>query len=568
MKRTFTIFAVVFFLLFLSWWFFLKGSGNGTEDVTYRTAEVERGDVVQSFNATGVLQPLTVVDVKSKAGGEVVNLTVEEGTLLKKGDVVARIDPRDTKALFEQAVADLTSTQERKSQINYQLQMQVSNTDTSIKDAESRLRAAKIQLLTLEARSKAQPSLTASAIAQAQAGYDVSTKDLDLIRQVTIPETRAQVKGDLDSAKAQLDAARANRDRNKNLLAKGYVSAQAAEAAESAYQAAVASHRNAQERATNLEENLRFQLSQAESRQRQAMASLQSARANSIEVGTTARDLQQAREDVRQAESAVISAKANRRQINVARSELKAADAAIIRSRVERDNAKVQLDSTTVLSPRDGVVIQKYLEEGTIIPPGTSVFSEGTSIVQIADVSTMYVEVQVDEADIAAVKVGQVVNVRLESEPQAPLAGRVSRVNPGAVTANGVTQVKVRVEVKSNGKAKLMPGLNASCEFIQREKKDVLMIPAQAVKREEGKTLVELMLKDNKTQMKEVKVGVMGNGNLEVLSGLGEGDLIVTSKIDNRQIEEQQRRMEEAASQRNPMSGPGMGGGGGGGGRR
>ena len=565
MKRTFTIFAVVFSLLFLSWWFFLKGSGDGVEDVTYRTAEVERGDIVQSFSATGVLQPLTVVDVKSKAGGEVVQLAVEEGTLLKRGDLVARIDPRDTQAIFEQAVADLTSTQARKNQIGFQLQMQISNSDTDVKNAESQLRAAKIQLLTLEARAKAQPDLTQSAISQAQAGYEVSTRDLDLLRQVTIPETRAQVRGELDSAKAQLDAALANRDRNKNLLAKGYVSVQAAEAAESSYQAALAAHRNAQERQRSLENNLQAQLSQAEARQRQAMASLQSARTNSIEVGATARELQQAREDIKQAEAAVVRAKANRRQVDVARNELRAADAAIIRSRVERDNAKVQLDSTTVVSPRDGVVILKYLEEGTIIPPGTSVFSEGTSIVQIADVSKMYVEVQVDEADIAAVKTGQHVNVRLESDPRSPLQGTVSRVNPGAVTANGTTQIKVRVELESNGKVKLMPGLNASCEFIQREKKDVLMIPAQAVKREEGKTMVEIMPQPNKPSMKEIQVGTTGNGMMEVLSGLSEGDVIVTSKIDNRQIEEQQRRMEEAAQQRNPMSGPGMGGGGAGG---
>ncbi|MEO7453887.1 MAG: efflux RND transporter periplasmic adaptor subunit [Fimbriimonadales bacterium] len=560
MKRTITIFVVVFSLLFLAWWFFLKGSSDGLADVTYRTAEVERGDVVQSFSATGVLQPLTVVDVKSKAGGEVVALAVEEGTLLKRGDLVARIDPRDTQAIYEQAVADMTSTQARKNQINYQLLMQISNSETDIKNAESQLRSSRIQLLTLEARAKAQPELTEAAISQAQASYEVSSKDLDLLRQVTIPETRSQVRGDLDSAKAQMDAALANRNRNKNLLAKGYVSAQAAEAAESAYQAALASHRNAQERQRTLESNLQSQLVQAEARQRQAMASLQSARTNSIEVGATARQLQQAREDVQQAETAIVRAKANKRQVDVSRNELKAADAAIIRSKVERDNAKVQLDSTTVVSPRDGVVILKYLEEGTIIPPGTSVFSEGTSIVQIADVSKMYVEVQVDEADIAAVKVGQHVNVRLESTPEAPLQGKVSRVNPGAVTGNGVTQIKVRVEIEGSDKVKLMPGLNASCEFIQREKKDVLMIPAQAIKREEGKTMVEIMPEPNKPQKKEVEVGSMGNGMLEIVSGLSEGDVIVTSKIDNREIEDQQRRMEEAAQQRSPMSGPGTGG--------
>lgn len=285
------------------------------------------------------------------------------------------------------------------------------------------------------------------------------------------------------------------------------------------------------------------------------MASLQQARANSIAVGTSVRDLQDAREQVKQAEASLAQARANKRQVDVARSELKAADAAIIRSRVERDNAKVQLDSTTVVSPRDGVVILKYLEEGTIIPPGTSVFSEGTSIVQIADVSTMFVEVPVDEADIDAVKTGQRVMVRLESDPATPLQGKVTRINPGAVTQNGVTQVNVRVEVKGNGKAKLMPGLNAACEFIQNEKKDVLMVPAQAIKRDAGKTMIEVMVEPKKPVMKEIKVGTNGNGMLEVLSGLSEGDVIVTSKIDNKQIEEQQRRMEEAAQQRSPMSG-------------
>lgn len=165
MKRTLTIFITVFGLLFLSWWLFLKGSGDGLEDVTYRTAEVERGDIVQSFSATGVLQPLTVVDVKSKAGGEVVRLAVEEGSVLRKGDVVAHIDPRDTKALYEQAVADLSSTEARKTQNGYQLQMQITQSASSVTSAESQLRAAKLNLQTLEARAGVQPSLTEAAIA-------------------------------------------------------------------------------------------------------------------------------------------------------------------------------------------------------------------------------------------------------------------------------------------------------------------------------------------------------------------------------------------------------------------
>jgi hypothetical protein len=57
--------------------------------------------------------------------------------------------------------------------------------------------------------------------------------------------------------------------------------------------------------------------------------------------------------------------------------------------------------------------------------------------------------------------------------------------------------------------------------------------------------------------MKEVELGQTVNGMMEVISGLSEGEVIVTSKIDNKQIEEQQRRMEDAAQQRSPMSGGG-----------
>lgn len=560
LKRTPIIFALVLALPVLSWWFFLRDGGDGTDGVTYRTAEAKVGTIVQSFNATGVLQPLTVVDVKSKAGGEVVELAVEEGTVLKRGDLVARIDPRDTQAIYEQAVADLSSTEARKRQNELQLQMQITQSASGLRSAESQLKAAQLNLATLEARAGAQPSLTEAAISQAQSSYDLATRDLDLLRDVTIPETRASVRGDLERARADLDAATANRTRHRNLLAKGFVSAQAAEQSETAYAAAVATHRNALERSNNLEDSLRVQLQQAEARQRQATATLQSARANSIEVGTSVRALEQAREQVKQAEASLAQAKANQRQVDVARSELRAADAAIIRSRVERDNAKVQLDSTTVVSPRDGVVILKYLEEGTIIPPGTSVFSEGTSIVQIADVSKMYVEVEVDEADIASVKEGQKVRVRLESEPTKPLEGVVSRINPAAETDGGLTQVKVRVEVEAAEGVQLMPGLNAACEFIQMEKPEVLIVPEQAVKREEGKTMIEVMAQPNKPVMREVETGESGNGMVEIVSGIEEGDIVVTSKIDQAQIEEQQRRMEEAAQQRNPMSGPGTGG--------
>ena len=78
-----------------------------------KTAKVERGDVVSSVSATGVLQALTTVDVKSNAGGEVKELKVDVGTHVKKGDLIARIDPTDTESAYKQAKADYDSAYAR-----------------------------------------------------------------------------------------------------------------------------------------------------------------------------------------------------------------------------------------------------------------------------------------------------------------------------------------------------------------------------------------------------------------------------------------------------------------------
>lgn len=751
MKRTIIIFAVIFGLLFVSIGYLLRAQNGNTPDIIYRTEEASIGDAVRSFTATGVLQPLTVVDVKSKAGGEVIRLAVQEGDFVRKGDLIAIIDPRDTEALYAQAQADLEAAQARKRQNELNLEMQRVASRTALEQAEANLASARIRLQTAQQRMEAQPKLTQSAIEQAQANYDSALKALDQLEKVTIPQTRAQVQGDYNRSKADLDSAKANYERQQQLYEKGYVPKSAVDQARAQYESASANFKNAEERLRTLEEDLRLQLETARSRVTQAKAALDQAKANEIQVQIVEREYQDARQAVRQAEAQVEQARANLKQVDLRLAELDAADAAIVRSRASVENARVQLQSTTVVAPRDGVIVRKYVEEGTVIPPGTSVFSEGTSIVQIADVSRMYVEVFVDEADIGQVYVGQKVLVTLESNPNAPLEGTVARIYPSAVVNSGITQVRVRVEVEGSGlspetlggrsaptggearsprpwvppnlgrlsseggnsgaregaprfqrpegaggegaprfrrpegsggegaprfgrpegaggegaprfqrpegaggegaprfgrpegsggegaprfqrpegaggestgkvdssprggeraqtqatgpqreapqaparqqagasqtpgagaqapqgappggfggrgrrggQLRLMPGLNASCEFIISEKRGVLVVPANAIQREGGKTYVEVMVAENKPEKREVRIGAIGDTFVEILEGVKEGEKVVTSKIDRRRIEEEQRRMEQAAQQRSPFSGPGTGGG-------
>ncbi|MEN6305681.1 MAG: biotin/lipoyl-binding protein, partial [Armatimonadia bacterium] len=112
---------------------------------------VERGDVRRTVTADGTLKALTTVEVKSDAGGKVVLLAVEVGDRVKRGDLIAKIDPTDTQSAYTQALATMQGSQ--------------------------------AQLNQARAQAYAQPELTRAAIAQAQASYDAAVSDLKRLQK-------------------------------------------------------------------------------------------------------------------------------------------------------------------------------------------------------------------------------------------------------------------------------------------------------------------------------------------------------------------------------------------------
>jgi HlyD family secretion protein len=95
------------------------------------------------------------------------------------------------------------------------------------------------------------------------------------------------------------------------------------------------------------------------------------------------------------------------------------------------------------------------------------------------------VNAQVDEADVAQIRLGQKVNITLDAFPDDEFKGVVRRIDPRGATDQNITTILTQVEIlKPN--PNLRPGLNSECEFIVTEKKDVLVVPARAVRSERG----------------------------------------------------------------------------------
>lgn len=542
---------IVFALALLGVWAFVFRGRETKHEVEYHYAKVERGEVAQSIQATGQLVAFTSVDVKSKAGGIVNYLAVDEGSIVKKGQLIARIDPADTQAAYDQAAADYASAAAHVDSAKVSYKLQVAQSATDVRSAQTDLETARIRLHRAELQTVRQPQLSSLSVSTAQAAYDEAVVALQRLDQVTLPQTKRDALGTVEQTRIALATATSQRKRDQALLGKGYIAQADYDKDATAEEQAKQAYETAKQRASTLDADLRTTRRSQVATVARLKASLDQAKAQMSDKDIAIENLNEARKAVETAKVNLQKAIDNRRNEAVRQADIDSAVAATKHNQVAVANAKVQLDSTTVVAPRDGVVTLKYLEEGTIIPPGTSTFAQGTSLVQLSDVHQMFVDCTVDEADIAAVKTGQRVRVTTEAYKGTPVEAKVTRISPAAVTLNNVTTVKVRVQLEPDAakKIRLVPGMNATCEFITMSHANILKVPSQAVQNDGGKTYVMVKSADpKKPERREVKVGQAGNDDVEILEGLKEGEEVVTATIDVQEAQRVQQALLDAQS--------------------
>src|SRR6185503_5648340 len=238
MKRQVVIASVGLVALLLTGFMVFRSGASEAGEIEYRYAAVEKGELVRSISATGQVVALTAVDVKSKAGGRIVRLAVDEGTPVKRGDLIAEIDPSDTEAVYQQAQADLQSSQARADQARGTYRLQVAQSKTSIADAQAALESARSRLRRAELEAKRQPTLSGASVATAQANLASAIEEKGKYQAVEAPQQRSDAEGNLNRSKAELDAAQAEFERQSDLLKRGYVSQAAVDRAKSSLEAA------------------------------------------------------------------------------------------------------------------------------------------------------------------------------------------------------------------------------------------------------------------------------------------------------------------------------------------
>lgn len=209
----------------------------------------------------------------------------------------------------------------------------------------------------------------------------------------------------------------------------------------------------------------------------------------------------------------------------------------VVSAKEEVQRAETNLGYATITSPIDGVVLSKSVEEGQTVAAS---FSTPELFTIAQDLTDMQVVADIDEADIGSVKEGQRVTFTVDAYPDDTFEGTVKQVRQEATTTNNVVTYEVVINAP-NADLKLKPGLTANVSVYTEEKQNVMAVSSKALrytptKETLGKTKIVdcngknkvWVLQGNTIKAIAVNIGMTDGVHTEILSGLKQGQEIVT----------------------------------------
>jgi HlyD family secretion protein len=213
-------------------------------------------------------------------------------------------------------------------------------------------------------------------------------------------------------------------------------------------------------------------------------------------------------------------------QLSVAEADLKKSDGEI-------EFAKFNVSQTVITSPINGVVLQKYRELGDTINYGGEIQAGGgaTDIAQLADLSDLRCEVDINESDIAKVKMGTPATVILDAYPDDPFPARVVKIYPEADRQKGTVKVEVRV-LQPDLKV-IKPEMSAKVTFQSittqaTSAAPMVLVPKKAIVTD-GSANSVWVVRGNTAHQVPIVVGREFQEGVEVKQGLSGGEMVIVA---------------------------------------
>ena len=202
--------------------------------------------------------------------------------------------------------------------------------------------------------------------------------------------------------------------------------------------------------------------------------------------------------------------------------DLKIAELQVSQAQAALELAQNNLKDAQISAPFVGVVAAVNIRAGEIAV-------SALPAIALVDVSQFYIDVSVDEVDVARVQPGQAVTVTLDALSDELFSGVVERIAPQATVTAGVVNYPVRLTL-TNADPRLRGGMTATAEIVVQEAQNVVIVPNWAIRRDRatGEAFVGL-LKNGQIEEAPVQLGLRNESVSEVTQGVSEGDVVAVS---------------------------------------
>ncbi|MFD1259287.1 efflux RND transporter periplasmic adaptor subunit [Entomomonas asaccharolytica] len=214
----------------------------------------------------------------------------------------------------------------------------------------------------------------------------------------------------------------------------------------------------------------------------------------------------------------------------------------IIQTQISVNTAETNLGYTKIVAPFDGTIVSVPVEEGQTVNSNQTT----PTIVQIADLSKMEIKMQISEGDITKIKPGMEVTYTILSEPTKIFKGQLDTLDPGLTTLTagnytGTTDSSTAVYyygnlVVPNEEGTLRIGMTTQNTITIASKDNVLIVPTITLNTVGDKNYVYTLEVGNKVVEKEVTVGLSDSMNTEIISGLKEGERVISAQMASTEI--------------------------------
>ncbi len=425
--------------------------------------------------ASGEIDTSKQVEVRSEVSGRPAILwIVEEGTTVKPGDPLFKLNTEDIDSRIEEIQFKVTSEDNDLIAAQRELEIEVSDAESKQRDAEVKLSLARL--------------------------------DLDRWRQGEVPQRRRELDLALKTAIRQLERTERDLELSQQLYDQSFISLNELEDSE---------------------------IEEIKARDGLATAKLEQEVYTSFEY---VRDERQHQSDVEQAEAELARVlERNASKLNQMRSSVASKSEALRLRKIQLRDLERQRDASDVNAPASGTVIYAssvgpWWQRNNPITPGREV-QENEKVILLPDPEQMIAMLKVHEAWIRKVEVGQPVSVRIDARPGDPVTGQVTVISKTAEAGDRrnrhLRQYSVRIDLPAGFDRTLKPGMSCSGEIRIGRVDNALAVPVEAIHARDENRFVYVPAGGGQVRRQVVELGEASETLVEVISGLSAGDQVL-----------------------------------------